>query len=364
MKMLIESVKRLFINKLLILGMIIFTSISVHAEGITLDSLRFEGTIVDGSSIVPEGIVEFQEAINYTDVYTEATNVFITNWYAVYYGRQEFVPYSKLSVDAVALYIEAWVADFPTLDAGGEAIELVLKQGEDVLATGTTTETTQTGWVYIDLDSNIILQPYVGYTIEFNIPDGSYTYDGIHLGSSDTAVGNTLLGNALSGEINPNSLDIPFKLAQKSSYSVDIDIKPGNKKNVVEPRSKGSIWVAILSDTDPDSPFDPPSQVDIPTVEFGPDGAAVIRSNVNDVNKDGLGDLLLRFEIPDTGIACGDTEATLTGETFDGVTFSGTDSIKTVGCKPQKCHRKKHHSTHCDDEEHHKTDRDDDHEKQ
>ncbi|MEN8133205.1 MAG: choice-of-anchor Q domain-containing protein [Pseudomonadota bacterium] len=124
--------------------------------------------------------------------------------------------------------------------------------------------------------------------------------------------------------------------------TVIIDIKPGNKQNVINPRAKGVIWVAVLSDTDPASPFDPSSQVDIPSVEFGPDGAKAKRHKVKDINRDGLGDLLLRFRIPETGIACGDTEATLTGETFDGQSFTGTDSIKTVGCKPKKHYKKKH----------------------
>jgi hypothetical protein len=128
--------------------------------------------------------------------------------------------------------------------------------------------------------------------------------------------------------------------------TVAIDIKPGDRKNKVNPKSRGGIRVALLSDTNPESPFDPSSQVDISTVEFGPDGAKVIGHKVKDTNKDGLGDLLLRFKISDTGIACGDTEATLTGETFEGVSFTGTDSIKTVGCKPKKCHKKHHHDKH------------------
>jgi hypothetical protein len=131
-------------------------------------------------------------------------------------------------------------------------------------------------------------------------------------------------------------------------FTADIDIKPGNTRNVVNPRERGGVWVAILSDTDPTSPFDPPSQVDIPTVEFGPDSANAIRFKVKDKNNDGLGDLLLRFKIPETGIACGDTEATLIGETFDGESFTGTDSIKTVGCKHAKHPKKKHHKKRCD----------------
>ena len=69
------------------------------------------------------------------------------------------------------------------------------------------------------------------------------------------------------------------------------------------------------------------------TVAFGTDGASADRYKVKDINKDGLGDLLLRFKIPETGIECGDTDATLTGNTYGGESFTGTDTIVTVGCK-------------------------------
>jgi hypothetical protein len=39
------------------------------------------------------------------------------------------------------------------------------------------------------------------------------------------------------------------------------------------------------------------------------------------------------FKTRDTGIACGDESATLTGETLDGHPFEGTDFIVTVGCR-------------------------------
>lgn len=111
-------------------------------------------------------------------------------------------------------------------------------------------------------------------------------------------------------------------------FNVNIDIKPRNKRNVVKPRARGGIYVAVLSD----SKFDP-LQIEIPTVRFGPDGAQAIRHKVKDINRDGLGDLLLRFNIRATGIACGNTEATLTGSTFSGQSFSGSDAIKTIRCK-------------------------------
>ena len=48
---------------------------------------------------------------------------------------------------------------------------------------------------------------------------------------------------------------------------------------------------------------------------------------------DGDVDLRLVFRIRETGIECGDTEASLFGETFAGQSFMGTDSIETTSCK-------------------------------
>ena len=125
---------------------------------------------------------------------------------------------------------------------------------------------------------------------------------------------------------------------------VDVDIKPygpPTKPNKINLRSRHSVWVAVLSDTSLDTPFDPTSQVDLETVRFGPEEAIPKRYKVRDTNRDGIGDLLMKFRIMEAGIACGDTEATLTGNTFNGQRIAGTDSIKTVGCKYKKKHHKK-----------------------
>ena len=119
--------------------------------------------------------------------------------------------------------------------------------------------------------------------------------------------------------IAPEILNVPV--------SVTIDIKPGNKKNRINPRSMGKVWIAVLSDTEFDA-----LQIDILTVLFGPNGSKANRHKVKDVNRDGIPDLLLRFNVNEAGLACGDTEATLTGTAFGGVQFTGTDAIETIKC--------------------------------
>jgi hypothetical protein len=112
--------------------------------------------------------------------------------------------------------------------------------------------------------------------------------------------------------------------------TVEIDIRPGASNNRIDPRSNGKIRVAILtSDT-----FDA-TEVDPATARFGRTGgeAAPIHFALRDVDRDGNTDIVLRFRIRQTGIACGDTSASLTARTFDGRAITGSDSIHTVGCR-------------------------------
>jgi hypothetical protein len=111
---------------------------------------------------------------------------------------------------------------------------------------------------------------------------------------------------------------------------VNIDIKPGNVPNAVNPRSRGIIPVAILT-TDA---FDA-TTVDPSTVQFGPGSIGIKHGSVHfeDVDDDGDLDLLLHFPTQETAIICGDTDASLSGATFDGTPISGSDSIVTVNCR-------------------------------
>lgn len=91
--------------------------------------------------------------------------------------------------------------------------------------------------------------------------------------------------------------------------SVGIDIKPGSHPNSIDPRSGGVITVALLSSPD----FDATAQVDEGSLTFGRTGdehsLAFCNASPEDVNIDGLRDLVCHFSTRLTGFVSGDTSS-------------------------------------------------------
>lgn len=122
----------------------------------------------------------------------------------------------------------------------------------------------------------------------------------------------------------------PFRLIGQpvDAMTVEIDIKPGSDKNPVNPKSKGVIPVAVLGSPEFDA-----MQVDASTVLFGPGEAKPAHDgHVEDVDGDGYPDMVFHFRTRETGIACGDSVAYLSGETFGGEGFTSSDTIEVEGC--------------------------------
>lgn len=111
--------------------------------------------------------------------------------------------------------------------------------------------------------------------------------------------------------------------------SVDIDIKPNSDPNSINTKSKGTIPVAILSTPDFDA-----TEVDKTSLTFGKTGdedslKKCTKSN-EDVNGDGLLDVVCHFNTQDTGFLQVDTEGILKGQTVDGTPIEGRDSVRIV----------------------------------
>jgi hypothetical protein len=113
---------------------------------------------------------------------------------------------------------------------------------------------------------------------------------------------------------------------------VSIDIMPksdGNNLNLRAGQGAG-IDVAILSAGEF---FQAPILIDPLTLKFGPREGNIWGSpQIRDVDGDGDDDLVVKFLILQSGIACGDSHAVVSGRTFDSQSISGMDNINTFSC--------------------------------
>ena len=106
-----------------------------------------------------------------------------------------------------------------------------------------------------------------------------------------------------------------------------VEIEARREPNRINPEH-GRLSVAVLTEEGFNA-----NQLDTQTIRFGPAQAESISERFGDIDRDGDTDLILQFATAETGITCGDTEATLIGETLEGVSITGTDSILCMGCR-------------------------------
>ena len=115
--------------------------------------------------------------------------------------------------------------------------------------------------------------------------------------------------------------------------AVTIDIRPDSDNGkqpapVINPKSDGKIQVAILSS----KIFNAPVQVNMNSLTFGHSGTekslAYCDTHRNDVNHDGMPDLVCSFNTAKTNFQNGDTMGILEGTLMDGTPIQGIESIR------------------------------------
>lgn len=132
------------------------------------------------------------------------------------------------------------------------------------------------------------------------------------------------------------------------SVTVDIDIQSGYAGNALHPHHDGSLGPSGIASLPDDvvsvsvlgsliSAGDPidfdTDDIDAATLAFGPGAGATDPGTPPQYNQnvdgDGIDDATFGFLMSDSGISCGETSATLSGETTGGQEFQGSDSIVT-----------------------------------
>jgi 6-phosphogluconolactonase (cycloisomerase 2 family) len=122
----------------------------------------------------------------------------------------------------------------------------------------------------------------------------------------------------------------PPKACAPPVLPVALDIKPGGAPNTVNPKSRGAIPVAILSTDD----FTAPARVHAASLTFGRTGdepsLRFCNGGGEDVNADGLPDLVCHFDTERTAFRSGDGQGVLKGKTLDGQPIQGADGVDVV----------------------------------
>jgi hypothetical protein len=111
---------------------------------------------------------------------------------------------------------------------------------------------------------------------------------------------------------------------------VAIDLKPDDEVNRIPPSPRAALPIAIFG-TDA---FDPTTGLEVSTLRFGSrtaidggGGSSPFNSGVEDVNGDGIDDLIVLFRVADTGFDADNTVAVLEGETKGGEIVFGSDTV-------------------------------------
>lgn len=115
-----------------------------------------------------------------------------------------------------------------------------------------------------------------------------------------------------------------------SSIPVAIDIKPGSFPNSINLGSQGKTPVAILSAVDFDATQVDPLSVALASAPVKLKGNGSPMASFQDVNGDGLLDLVVHVDTECLDLTAADETATLTGETFAGQAIEGADSVRVV----------------------------------
>lgn len=130
-------------------------------------------------------------------------------------------------------------------------------------------------------------------------------------------------------DTDPSDLDYNDFIVVAEFCPFRIDIKPFDCANMIFPCTDLDVCVGIYGGPECDV-----KDIDVESITFGPGGAAPQGKIVcADINKDGFNDLIVCFDLAETGLTPGDTEGCMQFE-FNGEMFEFCDKVSVKPVPP------------------------------
>ncbi|MBI4454937.1 MAG: SBBP repeat-containing protein [Acidobacteria bacterium] len=120
------------------------------------------------------------------------------------------------------------------------------------------------------------------------------------------------------------------KITDQLCFGVVIGIKPGSFPNSINLGSGGTVPIAIFSTTTFNARTIDPITVTLASAPVKLRGQGTPMTSIQDVNGDGLLDLVVHVSTEALQLAETDTQATLQGTTADGSCITGVDTVRVV----------------------------------
>lgn len=181
-------------------------------------------------------------------------------------------------------------------------------------------------------DVNLLFTLDTATTINLSFLGGSGSHSGLLGLDRSAAIDFVFLSENDPGEqYQINSITISSPAIPSPPIPIAIDIKPGSDPNSINVSSSGVIPVAILSTADFDA-----TTVDRSTVSLAGASVKLVGKSekelcrYEDVNADGLDDLVCQVYTAQFMVEPGDTTAILEAYDLDGMKLRGEDSIRIV----------------------------------
>ena len=177
------------------------------------------------------------------------------------------------------------------------------------------------------------------HTYKVSSPGGTMSYrlfiDSVLVASADVSPNGDpgqrfLFGDGTGGASGRAEVDFVRYCQQPAVQTVQIDIKPGTFPNSINLGSNGTVLVAILSTSDFDATTVDPLTITLAGAHVRVKGKGTPMASSEDVNGDGLLDLVVHVSTEALVLTDTDTQANLEGRTFGGLHIKGTDSVRVV----------------------------------